>query len=255
MEINKLRTKIIGKKILFMGEIGSSNDEARRLAQLGYGEGTVVIASSQLKGKGRLGRRWISPPGGLYLSIILKPYSSPSKLPLITIFSLLSAVRTLRGLTKLDVGVKWPNDIVIADKKLGGILCEAAKNTVVVGIGINLNVNISLFPKALKKQVTSIKFELGLNVNRDKVLRIFLEEFDKLYRDFLGKKHDDIIKEWSGLCQTLGSRVKIETTRGEVHGIAESIGEKGELRVRCSDGKIKKVFSGDVVKVNTMENI
>lgn len=150
--MSSLKTRVVGRRILFVEEIDSTNDEARRLAKLGEKEGTVVIAASQLKGKGRLGRRWISPPGGIYLSIILKPYISPSKLPMITLLSAIAVVRTMRGLTKLDALVKWPNDIVIMGKKVGGILCEAANNIIIVGIGINLNTNLSLFPPSLKNR-------------------------------------------------------------------------------------------------------
>jgi BirA family biotin operon repressor/biotin-[acetyl-CoA-carboxylase] ligase len=250
LELNDLKTKIVGKRILFVEEVDSTNTEARRLAELGEKEGTVVIAASQVKGQGRLGRRWISPPGGLYLSVILKPYISPSKLPVITLLSAVAVVRTIRGLTKLDTAVKWPNDIVIMGKKVGGILCEASKNIIIVGIGINLNTSLFLFPSSLKKQVTSVKFELGASVDRDKVIKILLEEFDKLYRDFLHHKQEEIVSEWSSSCQTLGSRVKIETQKGTVSGLAEKIGLRGELRVRGDDGKIKNVFSGDVIKVN-----
>lgn len=250
LELNNLKTRIIGKRILFIEEINSTNDEARRLAKLGEKEGTVVVAAAQLKGKGRFNRRWISPMGGIYLSIILKPYISSSKLPILTILSAVAVVRTIRGLTKLDASVKWPNDIIMSGKKVGGILCEAVKNTVIVGIGINLNVNLSLFPPPLKKQVTSIKFELGANVGRDKVIKILLEEFDKLYRDFLHRRQDEIVSEWSSFCENLGNKVKIETIEGTISGFAEKVGSRGELIVRGYDGKIKKVFSGDVMKVN-----
>ena len=248
--MDNLKTRIIGKRILFVEEVHSTNDEARRLSGLGEKEGTVVVASSQVKGRGRLGRRWISPPGGIYLSIILKPYISASRLSIITLLSSVAVVRTIRGLTKLDTSVKWPNDIVICGKKVGGVLCEAIKSTIIVGIGINLNTSISLFPSSLKKQVTSIKFELGSNMNSDSVIKILLEEIDKLYRDFLHHKQDEIISEWSALSQTLGNRVRIETTKGVISGHAERIGNRGELLVRGYDGKIKKVYSGDAIKVS-----
>ena len=249
MELSGLKTKIIGKRILFVEELDSTNDEAWRLVRRGENEGTVVVAASQLKGRGRMDRRWISPPGGVYLSIVLKPYISPSKLPIITLLSAVAVVRTIRGLTKLDASVKWPNDIVMSGKKAGGILCEAMKNVVTVGIGINLNTNLGLFPSSLKKQMTSIKFELGSNVEREGFIKILLEEFDKLYRDFLHHRQEEIVSEWSNYSQTLGSLVKIETTKGTIGGFAEKIGARGELRVRGYDGKISKVFSGDVIKV------
>ena len=232
-----------------MEEIDSTNEEARRLSSEGGSEGTVVIAGSQVKGRGRFRRRWVSPPGGIYLSIILKPYVNSSKLPLITYISSLAGIRTIRGLTKLGASLKWPNDIVISGKKAGGILCETVKRTIVAGIGINLNTNLSLFPKTLKKQVTSVRFELGAQIDQDKFIKILLEEFDKLYRSFLLRKYNEIITEWSGLCETLGREIKIETARGHVKGIAESIGSEGELNLRSSDGKIKKVHSGNVIKV------
>lgn len=250
MELNGLKTRIVGKRILFIEEIDSTNEEARRLAKLGEKEGTVVIAASQTKGKGRAGNRWISPNGGLYISIILKPYVSSSRLPMVTLFSAVAAVRTIRGLTGLNASVKWPNDIIISGRKAGGILCEAAKNFIIVGIGINLNTNLGVFPSALKKQVTSLKFELGANVGSDKITKILLEEFDKLYNDFLHHRSENIISEWSGYCRMLGSPVRIETLKGAIEGIAESLGSRGELRVRGYDGKIIKVFSGDVIKVN-----
>jgi BirA family biotin operon repressor/biotin-[acetyl-CoA-carboxylase] ligase len=251
LKLENLKTKIVGKRILFLEEITSTNDEARRLASLGEKEGTVVIAATQTKGKGRLGRRWISPPGGLYISIILKPYVSMQRLPLITMFTAVAIARTIRGLAKIEAEIKWPNDIVISDKKVGGILCEASKRTIIVGIGLNLNTNLGLLPSILKKQVTSIKFETGAIVDRDRVIKILLEEFDRLYRDFLHRRQNEITAEWSSLCQTLGRKVKIDTVKGGTSGIAEKIGDRGELRVRCSDGKIKKINPEDVIKVNT----
>lgn len=253
MGISALKTKIIGKRILLVEEVGSTNDEAKKLAARGESEGTVVVASSQNRGRGRLDRRWISPPGGLYLSVILKPYISPSMRPLITLFTSVALLRTIKGLTKLPATLKWPNDAVIAGKKVGGILCEGVKNAVIVGIGINLNTNLGLFPKSLKKQVTSLKFECGAEVSRDKLLKILLEEFDKLYKVFLERRFGEIISEWSSSCSTLGSMVRVETAKGEIKGIAESLGNKGELRVRCSDGKIKKVISAEAVKLNEGE--
>ncbi len=240
---------MIGKKILVADEIDSTNDEARRLAGAKGSEGTVVIAYSQTKGRGRLGRRWVSPRGGIYLSIILRPYINTSRLPVITLMTAVACARTLRGLTGLDVSVKWPNDIIISSKKVGGILCETAGTAVIVGIGLNLNADLGIFPASLKKQVTSVKFESGVNIGRDKVIKILLEEFDGLYGQFLHRKDKDILNEWSSLCRMLGSKVEIETARRKLEGYAESVGGRGELILRTYDGKIRKVYSADAVKV------
>jgi len=240
----------MGKKLVRLDEVGSTNDHAKRLVlEQGAGEGTAVVALSQTKGRGRLGRRWISPPGGIYLSLVLKPYKDLAKLPIITLLTALAAVRTIRGLTGLDAKVKWPNDIIIADRKAGGILCETCKGAVIAGIGINANVNIGVFPAALKEQITSLNFELGERIDAEKMIGIILEEFEKLYSDFLHHKYEEIISEWSALCDTLGANVKIETGHGDIKGIARSIGARGELIVKGPDGKIRKVYTADAVKV------
>jgi BirA family biotin operon repressor/biotin-[acetyl-CoA-carboxylase] ligase len=237
---------LIGQRRYLLTEVPSTNDEARRLVIAGEREGTVVIAASQTKGRGRQERKWISPKGGIYFSVILRPYLNSTKLHLITLMAAVACARTLKGLSKLDVSLKWPNDIMIDGKKVGGILCEAYKGAVIVGIGINLNTNLAIMPSALKKQVTSIKFESGSAFDKDKVINILLEELDVLYSRLLNKHEDEIL---SGLCGMLGSEVEIETARSKIEGIAESIGDRGELRVRTFNGKIRKIFSADAVKV------
>lgn len=249
MDQKHYKIKLIGRNVVRIDEVDSTNEQAKHLALQGAREGTVVIAGSQTRGRGRLGRRWISPPGGIYLSVILKPYKSPAKLPLITLIASLAAVRTIRGITGLDAKVKWPNDLVLSGRKAGGILCETCRGSVIAGIGINVNVNIGLFPATLKKQITSIKFELGEKIDTDNMIHIILEEFDKLYSDFLHHRYEAIISEFSGLCGTLGDEVRIDTSHGEVRGIARSIGTRGELLVNGPDGKIKKVYTADAVKV------
>jgi BirA family biotin operon repressor/biotin-[acetyl-CoA-carboxylase] ligase len=226
---------LIGQRRYLLTEVPSTNDEARRLVIAGEREGTVVIAASQTKGRGRQERKWISPKGGIYFSVILRPYLNSTKLHLITLMAAVACARTLKGLSKLDVSLKWPNDIMIDGKKVGGILCEAYKGAVIVGIGINLNTNLAIMPSALKNQV--------------KVINILLEELDVLYSRLLNKHEDEILAEWSGLCGMLGSEVEIETARSKIEGIAESIGDRGELRVRTFNGKIRKIFSADAVKV------
>jgi BirA family transcriptional regulator, biotin operon repressor / biotin---[acetyl-CoA-carboxylase] ligase len=247
--LNDLRTKVIGKRIVYLQETTSTNDEAMRLIPNEKSEGTVVFALSQTKGRGRLGRRWISPPGNIYLSIILKPYVNKPRVPIITLMSAVACARTLKGLTRLPVSVKWPNDIMVYGKKIGGILCEMAKDTIVVGIGINLNSSLSLLPVSLKKMATSVKFELGSQLETDRVVKILLEEFDKIYLDFLHKKDRDIISEWTSFCHMLGSSIEVDTSKGKIEGIAKGLGSRGELIVKGADGKIRKIYSADAIKV------
>lgn len=245
--------KLIGSRVLTLKETTSTNDEARHLARSGYGEGTAVVADIQTKGRGRNGRKWVSPEGGLYLSIIIKPYAAASKLPFITLMAAVAVLRALRGLTKLNVAVKWPNDIVIESKKAGGILCEASAGAVIVGIGLNLNTSLAIMPKQLKKQVTSLKFETGSSINKERFLSLLFDEMDVLYRDFLHGKHEEIADEWKSYCHTFGRRVNVITARGAIEGIAEGMGKRGELIVRGYDGKIKKIMQSEALKVNEGE--
>lgn len=251
----KLRTKVIGKKILHAKEVDSTNDEAKKLALVDPSEGTVVIADSQKKGRGRLGRKWISEKGkGICLSIVIRPYINPTKLPLITYFSSVAVVRSIRGLTGLEAKIKWPNDIMIAGKKAGGILTEVINTpkfgkAVIVGMGINVNNSISSFPQSIKRGVTSLKFELGSGVDIRKFVALLIGELDKLYQSFLHRRFSDITGEWMANSQTMGEWVTVKTETGEIEGMAESLGREGELNIRIAGGKIRKVYSGDVVSV------
>jgi len=249
----KIRSKIIGKKILFAEKVDSTNDEAKKLALVDTAEGTVVVADSQRKGRGRLGRSWISHKAkGIYMSVMIRPYVNPAKLPFITYFASIAVARSIKGITGLDVKIKWPNDIMIAGKKVGGILTEAVESraagkAVIVGIGINVNNTISSFPRSIRKTATSLKFEIGHAVDVMKLLKVIIEEFDKLYRSFLHKHFSDIIEEWFVNSQSMGEWVTIKTGKKNIEGLAESIGPSGELNIRTPSGKIKKVYSGDVV--------
>jgi BirA family transcriptional regulator, biotin operon repressor / biotin---[acetyl-CoA-carboxylase] ligase len=251
--LEHLATKVIGKKLVITAETGSTNEDARTLIARGEKEGTVIIASTQTNGRGRLKRKWISPEGGLYLSVILKPYTNVSRMPLITFAISLAAARTIKGIAKIPVELKWPNDLYINEKKVGGVLCERYKGAVIVGLGINLNTNISIFPASLKRTLTSVRFERGEEIDNVKFLRILLEEFDQLYSDFL-KKHDrSIIEEWTSLCTMIGREVEIETERSKIKGTVRTVGASGELIVKGIDGKINKVFSADAIKVRAHE--
>ena len=194
-----LKTKMIGREICYYKEIGSTNDEAKRLAKLDAEEGTVVIAENQTHGKGRLGRRWDSKEGeSLTFSVIVKPHISSSKRFPITLLGALSAVRTIRLQTDLQVKVKWPNDIVIEGKKVGGVLSEASQSkkgpdSIIIGIGIN--VNNADFPPRLRDKASSLKLEGGKGISREKLFQGILEEFENLYFLFLSQGGHAILNE------------------------------------------------------------
>lgn len=248
-----LNTKIIGKRLLYLKETSSTNDEAKVLVRSGEKEGTVIIAETQTKGRGRLSRKWVSPAGGLYLSVILRPYVGAQRLQFISFLASLAIARSLKGFTKLDVNLKWPNDIVIGNKKVGGILCESVKGAVIIGIGVNLNTNLAVFPQNLKKQITSVKFELGEIINPEHYMKRLFEELEHLYNEFLHKKDHSIVNEWKSLCSTLGRSVDIQLEQGKVRGIAWSMGDRGQLLLLGLNGKITKVYQSDVIKVDVTE--
>ncbi len=179
----ELKTNFIGHDIHYFKEVDSTNDVAKYLAEEGAEEGTIVIAEIQNRGKGRRGKTWISPPGGVWMSIILRPDIPPFNAPQLTLVTGVAVAETLKKECNLDVGIKWPNDILIGNKKVCGILTEVNAsidkvNYVVVGIGIDMNVDVPLFPPDLQKGATSLKNELDTEINGAILVQKFLLEFE-----------------------------------------------------------------------------
>jgi len=251
--IKDLKTKVIGKKIYFYKEIGSTNDEASRLIKLGVGEGAVVISEAQTKGKGKPGRQWFSPRGGIYLSVIIEPFKAAGKSLQLTLLGTLAAARAINGLTTLKAKVKWPNDIVVSGKKIGGILTEAKssrgnKTSFVVGIGLNAAPIGSDAPEDIREGATSLEDETGKKVSRTKIIKVILEEFEKLYFLLLAGQDEMIMNEWKILSETIGKQVSIMTHEGQIDGKAIGIGESGGLIIKTFGGRIKKLSSGEIIK-------
>ncbi len=248
---HKLGTKAIGRKIYSYESTDSTNDVAHRLAQSGSPEGTVVFSESQSKGRGRMGRHWVSPKGkGIYFSFILRPDVSPAEAPKITLMSAVAVALAIRKITHLGALIKWPNDILINDRKAVGILTEmsAEVNTVryiVLGIGINVNTSRSDLPK----EATSLKAEAGEEVPRVELAQEVLRELDRQYRIFNDKGFKKIIDEWKGLSHTLGEEVKIACHGRKIEGTAADLDSSGALVVRLDNGFTEHVTAGDVLMV------
>ncbi|NQU95238.1 MAG: biotin--[acetyl-CoA-carboxylase] ligase [Candidatus Omnitrophica bacterium] len=246
-----LKTKIIGKEIHFYESVGSTNNIAYELAEKGASEGSVVIADEQTKGKGRLGRTWVSPgKGGIYLSFILRPDISPNEVPMITLVVAVSAVRAIRKFAQVEALIRWPNDIMISDKKTGGILTELKGepdrvNFVIPGIGINVNT-----PKgALPEGGTSLKEESksSSDFKRVELAKIFFEILEEEYIKFKEKGFRALESELKSYSCTLGRDVSVTTgAKKKFHGKAVDITENGGLRVKLDDGEEKVFLSGDV---------
>src|SRR3989338_1177033 len=246
-----LGTKIIGKKIHSYDLTDSTMDIAHRLAQSNAPDGTVVFSDGQSKGRGRMGREWTSPKGkGVYMSLILRPDVSPADAPKITLMSAVAVANTIRKATHLGALIKWPNDILINNRKVCGILTEmsAEINTVkyiILGIGINVNTAKADLPK----EATSLKAEVGESVARVELTQELLRELEHQYSIFKEKGFKKIIEKWRGLSHTLGEEVKIVCQNKKIEGVAGDLDMSGALVVRLDSGFTEHIMAGDVLMV------
>ncbi len=245
-----LKSRFIGKKIYSYDSTGSTNERAYALAEEGAEEGTAVVAEEQSGGKGRMGRKWSSPKGGIYLSLILRPSLVPTEVSKLTLVAAVSVARTIRKLTGIQALIKWPNDILINRKKLCGILTELKAEQdmtafVILGIGINVNTKQILLPK----QATSIHNEIGRDFPKVELARALIESIEEHYILFKKDRFKAIIDEWKNLSAVLGSRVKVVVHNRTIEGQAIDLDEHGALIVRLDNGFTERVIAGDVMLV------
>ena len=243
-----LQTKVIGKEIKYFKETESTNIIAREIAD-SVEEGTLVIAESQTAGRGRLGRKWISPEGGIWLSIILKPKMQPQYASRITLLAGVCVAKTIRGFG-LPAKIKWPNDVLINGKKVCGILTEIGAEVdlidyLIVGIGIDANVDTESFPEEIRDSSTSLKKETGKEINRVDFVRKLLEEFELLYLKFQKEGFTKILEEWRNMSATIGEWVKISTQTHTIYGEAIGVDNEGALILETSDGQLEKILAGN----------
>lgn len=258
LSIDKIRDNLsslnltTGSEILFFPVTGSTNTAAAELARRGQREGTVVIADSQTNGRGRRGRRWISPAGkNLYLSIILRPVMPPGDASTLTLMSAVACVSAMQRLSSLPLSIKWPNDLMIADKKLGGILTEIKANSAgidyaVVGIGININLDAADMHDDIRETATSIMLQTGRPQSRTEYALEILKSFDYWYTVLSEAGKSPIIGSWLRLSSTIGRAVSVTTGQGKFTGLAEGIDTEGALILRVGDNSIMKIREGDV---------
>jgi len=253
-----LRTKIFGHPLLYFQELTSTNDMARELAMRGAREGTVIVAETQSKGRGRLKRQWVSPEGGLWLSIVLRPKIEPKHAPKLTLVASVAVAKTIRKLFQLKAETKWPNDILINHKKVCGILTEAKTRVneldfVIVGVGMNANFRVNALPSSLRDFSTTLREELKTEIERETMLRTLLEETESYYNMFSEGKFETILKEWRNSARFLGSYVKIVSHEEKIEGWAADIDEAGALMVKLKDQTMRKVTSGDLTVLRIEE--
>ena len=253
-EITKdLNTKFIGKNLYVYKEVASTNTVAKFLSMNNIENGSVVISERQTKAKGRSGKSWESPLGGIWLSIILNPNVDYSKLPLITLATGVAVAKTLERVGIENPEIKWPNDIIINDKKVCGILTEAVTkfNTienVIIGVGIDANLNLADFPEELQDGTTTLQIELGRAGNENLLIGMFLEEFEKIANLFIEEKYEDILKEWRKRSYTIGKIVEVrEPFNTYYDAYVLGIGKEGALVVEKIDGTLEKIISGECI--------
>ncbi len=245
-----LKTKFVGRKIYSYEAVDSTNDTAYRIAEEGAEEGTAVLAEGQARGKGRMGRRWSSPKGGIYLSLILRPDLAPTEVSKLTLIAAVSVAETLRDTTGLACEIKWPNDILVGPGKICGILTELKAEQdmtsfVILGIGINVNVK----PGSLPRHATSVLKESGREYSRIDLTRRLFENIEAHYLLFKNNNFGAIIEEWKSLSSTLGRRVRVQDKAHAVEGQAVDIDEHGALVVRLDNGLHERILTGDVILV------
>jgi BirA family biotin operon repressor/biotin-[acetyl-CoA-carboxylase] ligase len=242
----------MGKKLFYFKDTPSTNDIAKELASTGAEAGTVVISEKQSNGRGRLSRRWISPEGGLWFSIILKPRIKPNELFKLTFLTAVVVVRTLRKQFKLNAQIKWPNDVLINGKKVCGILSELITNlsslisSVIVGIGINANIDLNILPNHLRSAVTSLHSELNKEIDREAFLCALLLEFENYYHLLIDRGFASILGEWKEFNCILNAYVEIVSLDRTIKGQAVDIAKDGALLIKLENGSVQRVVAGDV---------
>ncbi|MFQ5715645.1 MAG: biotin--[acetyl-CoA-carboxylase] ligase [Nitrospinales bacterium] len=228
-----LNTSLIGSEILVFDKIDSTNNRIR--SYFDRKEGIVIIADSQTKGKGRFGRSWLSSKGvGIYLSTLLKPQAPPQQLSPITLMAGVASVLALDGFSKIKPTLKWPNDILINGRKLGGLLCECCLSSddskgLIIGIGIN--VNHTEFPGALAQTATSLRMENGAPVDRVALIRSLIAHLDREYASFILEGPLPVVRKWSDCTTMFGKTVTLTRGGTVIRGTATQLDEQGRLGV------------------------
>jgi len=249
-----LHTKFIGKQIFYYNKVNSTNSVAKKAIRdrrIHLPEGTVIIAYEQTAGRGRLGRTWHSPYGGVWMSIILFPDLEPAYISKITLMAAVVLVQSLKTLFNIPALIKWPNDIILEDQKLCGILTEMSAesdriNYVVEGIGVNANIDMEQFPEEIRKQSTSLQEILGKQISKIRFTRLLLENFEKYYDLLQRKQFMPILKEWKLNADTLGRNITVLSAGQVISGEAVDITSEGALVIKKENGETVSILSGTV---------
>lgn len=249
----ELKCKVFGQtNYLYFQEIDSTNNRAKALAAEGYPEGTVVVADMQTAGRGRRGRSWYSPSSeGIYMSVILRPVLPLHEISRISLLTAVAVAETLEEELNLPARIKWPNDILINNKKVAGILSEAVTDMdgieyIVVGIGVNINNQLQDFPSDFRIAATSARVEAAPSLSRVKVLQALLERLESRYCDLLAGNFAETLQKVKSLSVVIGQELKLDTINGFLIGRAVDIDENGFLLLRDQSGIVHRIISGEI---------
>jgi BirA family biotin operon repressor/biotin-[acetyl-CoA-carboxylase] ligase len=248
----KLQTNTLGKSIHYYDEVDSTNTRAQTLVKEGAAEGTLVIAEHQTSGRGRMGRQWYSPKGkGLWMSLVLKPRIPLQYAPQLTLLVAVALCRSIRKLTAINVGIKWPNDLLVDGKKVSGILLESSADEeklqhVIAGVGISVNLGLDDFPEEIRDVASSLSIQAGSKIDRVELLCQFMMELETLYNLYHEEGFTPIKMLWEALNVSIGCVVRQQSTKGLLEGTAEGIDDHGALIVRLTDGSLARWYSSNV---------
>lgn len=244
--------RVVGRDIRVFQETTSTSDILEKLARDGVREGMVIFAESQSRGRGRLGRQWVSPPGkGLWFSVLLRPPLRPQAATRLTVAAAVALSRAIRRELPLRPEIKWPNDIMLHGRKIAGVLTELSGELdsirhVSLGIGVNVNLDESELPPAVRSSATSLKLALGRPADRPALAAGILRELDNTYAAVVDDRFSAVAEEWSSQCSTLGRLVAVHTGHRRIVGRAESLDEEGALLLRTDSGHLERIVGGDV---------
>ena len=250
-----LKTKLIGKRVYYFEEIDSTQNFAQNIAADKKENGTIIIAEKQTSGRGRLDRKWTSPKGGIWFSLIIHPKFDVSSSTLIPILSAVALSKSIKSVLGIETEVKWPNDITMNGKKVAGVLVDASFQTnsidyLILGIGINFDIDA----KKLEKRLTKTPNFYGIDSLRGKenktppktLLKEFLLQFEiNLLQLDKGEK-SKIVKEWTKRAAGIGEKITINTSNGKISGLSQGIDNDGALKIKTKN-ETKKIYVGDVV--------
>ncbi|SYX84555.1 biotin--[acetyl-CoA-carboxylase] ligase [Paenibacillus alvei] len=248
----KLKTSKLGHQLRIIARTESTQNDAAVWALEGAEDGAVIIAEEQTGGRGRQGKSFHSPAGkGIWMSLILRPQIPLQFTPQLTLLSAVALCRAMKRMSEVDLGIKWPNDILYEDKKVCGILTESSAEDerlvhVIAGVGISVNLEEHDYPEELRSKVTSLKIASGKEIDRASLVAECLFELEQLYKLYVEQGFAPIRTLWEAQSVTIGRSLSVTTPNGIVSGVAQGLDDSGALIVLGEDGCYRKIFSGDV---------